>query len=95
MSCGEDRISSEIIKTNYKTLLRPLSHIINTIFSTGVFPKILKTAVIVPLFKQGNKKLANNYRPISLISTVSKLIEKCIKHKLMSFLEQHKLLSNN
>ena len=95
LSCGEDRISLETIKTKYKTLLRPLSHIINTIFSTGVFPKILKTAVIVPLFKQGNKKLANNYRPISLISTVSKLIEKCIKHKLMSFLEQHKLLSNN
>ena len=74
--------------------MRPLSHIINVIFSTGVFPKILKSAIIVPIFKQGNKKLANNYRPIALISSIGKLIEKCIKYKLTNFLEKYKLLSN-
>ena len=68
--------------------MRPLSHIINVIFSTGVFPKILKSAIIVPIFKQGNKKLANKYRPIALTSPTGKLIEKCIKYKLTTTNQQ-------
>lgn len=92
---GGDGITSEIIKNNHQFLLKPLTHIINLIFCSGVFPDALKNAIIVPVFKQGNKKLTTNYRPIALISTVSKIVEKCIKHKLMLFLEKYNLLSTN
>nr|CAI5854676.1 unnamed protein product [Callosobruchus analis] len=91
----EDQIAAEILKQNHKDLLAPLLHIINCILSTGVFPSILRKAIIVPVFKHGNEKLTSNYRPIALTSTVSKLVEKCIKIKLQSFFEKKDILSNS
>lgn len=93
VKCGDDDITSEMIKNNHRFLLGPLAHIINLVFSKGIFPRILKKAIIVPLFKQGDRKLTTNYRPIALISTISKLIEKCIKSKLSDFLKRFNLLS--
>lgn len=92
---GEDQITSEILKQNHKYLINPLLHVINCIFSTGVFPSILKKATIVPVFKNGNSELPSNYRPIALISTISKLVEKCIKGKLQLFLDEKNLLSKH
>lgn len=90
---GEDQITTEIIKANHQFILEPLKHIINRIFCTGIFPSVLKKAIVVPLYKQGNKEQMVNYRPISLISSVSKLIEKCIIYKVKIFLEKHNIMS--
>lgn len=90
---GEDQITTEIIKANHQFILEPLKHIINRIFCTGIFPSVLKKAIVVPLYKQGNREQMVNYRPISLISSVSKLIEKCIVHKVTMFLEKHDIMS--
>lgn len=51
--------------------------------------------MIKPIFKGGDKKQVNNYRPISLLSNFAKIFEKIIKKRLISFLENHKLLSKN
>ena len=90
---GEDCISSNIIKKYKDKLIKPLLHIINVVFSTGVFPEILKSATIIPLHKQGDKKLLNNYRPIALTSTIGKIIEKCFRLKLLMFIKKNKLLN--
>lgn len=90
---GEDQITTEIIKTSHQFILEPLRHIINRIFCTGVFPSVLKKTIVVPLYKQGNREQMVNYRPISLTSSVSKLIEKCIIHKVTIFLEKHNIMS--
>ncbi|VEN64599.1 unnamed protein product, partial [Callosobruchus maculatus] len=95
VKCGEDQITTEVLKQHHKDLIAPLLHIINCILSTGVFPSILKKTIIVPVFKNGNEKLTSNYRPIALTSTVSKLVEKCIKFKLQSFFEKQDVLSKN
>ena len=57
-------------------IAKPLAYLINLSFSTGVFQDLLKIANIIPAFKKGDSEDYNNYRPISLISNLSKLIEK-------------------
>lgn len=92
---GDDLITSEVIKHNHKHLLKPLLHIVNSIFIGGIYPSVLKKTNIVPIFKQGNRELTTNYRPIALTSTLSKLVEKCIKLRLQSFIESNNLFSKN
>lgn len=88
-------VSASIVKSNYKSLVRPLVHIVNLIFDTGVFPDIFKKTVIIPLHKGGDKTDINNYRPIALTNPICKVIEKCIKGRLCNFLYSNKLLSDS
>ena len=69
----------------------PLAEIINLSFNEGKFPTQLKSATVIPVFKKGDKLEVNNYRPISLISNISKVIEKLIHRRLNSFLEQNNI----
>ena len=59
-------------------------------FNQGFFPNILKIAKVIPMYKSGNKSLTENYRPISLLPTFSKIIEKMIKVRILSFINRHK-----
>ena len=58
----------------------------------GVFPDQLKIAKIVPVFKAGNKKILNNYRPISILPAFSKILEKLVSIRLINFLESQNIL---
>ena len=71
----------------------PLSHIINLSLETGNFPQQWKVAKISPLLKSGSTTNFDNYRPISVLSIVSKVIEKIVQKQLMNFLDENKLLS--
>ena len=64
-------------------------------FNTGIFPDKLKIAKVVPIFKKGDKLNINNYRPISLLPAISKVIEKIMADQLSEFFENMKLLSNS
>ena len=66
----------------------PLTEVINLSFNQGEFLAVLKIAKVTPTFRKGDKLDVNNYRPISLISNISKIIEKLIHKRLNSFLEQ-------
>ena len=57
-------------------VVKPLVHIFNISFSTGIFTSEMKIAKVIPLFKNGNKSDFSNYRPISLLSQLSKILEK-------------------
>ena len=61
-------------------------------FTTGEFPKLRKTAKVVPLFKKGDPLVCSNYRPISLPPTFSKICEKCVYKRVYSFLEKNNLI---
>ena len=61
----------------------------------GVFPEVWKLAKVVALFKGGDKTLKDNYRPISILPTISKIIERSARVQLCSFLEENKLLSQS
>jgi len=88
-------ISNLNIKTYCRYFIKPLVHLTNLIFSTGIFPDVLKKSVIIPLFKSGSRDLVQNYRPIALIHNIGKVIEKCIDSRLNTFLHKNKLINKN
>ena len=69
----------------------PSVEFVNKSFQSGIFPDIFK---IIPIFKSESRALYNNYRVISLLSNISKLIEKLMNKRLYSFLEQQNCLYN-
>ena len=88
LSRGHDEISSKLMKQSIHNILIPITHIFNLSLSTGIVPKDMKIAKVIPLHKQGNKNIFNNYRPISILPSFSKLLEKIVAIKLLTFLEQ-------
>ena len=74
------------------SLSRSRSLSINQSFLMGVFPDQMKIAKIVPVFKAGNKKILNNYRPISILPAFSKILEKLVSIRLINFLESQNIL---
>ena len=93
-SIGPHIVPTKILKTFHKTISEPITLLINTSFKNGKFPTLLKLAKVIPTYKRGDKSQCTNYRPISLISNISKIIEKIIYKKIYSFLEQNKMLYN-
>ena len=89
---GPNSISTKILKMSQHIIAKPLVYLINFSFSTGVFPDLLKIANIIPVLKKGDEQDYNNYRPISLISNLSKLIENLAHKRLYNFLEKYSLL---
>ena len=61
-------------------------------FELGIFPFIFKIAKVVPIFKSGNKQIIKNYRPI-LLPTLSKILEKLIKTRLIKFFDKYQMLN--
>jgi hypothetical protein len=70
----------------------PLAHIFNLCISNGVFPDKLRIARIVLVYKTGNHTLCDNYRPIALVKSFSKILEKIVQINLVNHLELNKLL---
>lgn len=92
MSHGHDNISTKIMKYVIMEIVQPLTYIFNLSLSTGVVPKEMKIAKIVPIHKSGDRDCFNNYRPISLLPSFSKLLEKVVANRLTQFLETNSLL---
>lgn len=94
-SSGNDSISTMVYKQNVSELVIPITHIVNISFEKGLFPDHCKIAKVVPIFKGGDKLNINNYRPISLLNTLSKIIEKLAKIRLMTYVQKYEILSIN
>lgn len=93
-SVGYDDIPMPILKSSKLYLIKPLAHIINSSFVCGIFPDKLKISRVKAVFKKGNKTDPSNYRPISLISSFSKLFERVMATRLMEYLETNQLLDD-
>ena len=91
-SYGYDEISNWIIKLSAPFILSPLTYICNAILDTGVFPDRLKYATIKPIYKKGNTQDISNYRPISLLTSFSKIIEKLIYARLLTHIDNNNIL---
>lgn len=81
-STGDDGISSECLKKVSGKISPYLAHIANLTFSTGKFPDALKEAIVVPLYKKGDRHSATSYRPISLLKVPGKILEKLMVTRL-------------
>jgi len=86
-------VSLFFLKKFKNYLVKPLRHIFNCSFSSAVVPLQFKIAKVIPLFKSGDKSLPDNYRPISLLSSFSKIFEKVVCLRLLNFLEANNILT--
>ena len=94
-SSGHDHLSSKFIQTIKNSICKPLSIIINKSFETGLIPKSMKIAKVIPIYKCKDKNEMSNYRPISLLPSTSKILEKLVHKRLYSFCENNKILYDN
>ena len=94
-SAGHDELPPKLLKDSASTIAGPLSHIINISLKSGIVPSEWKFAKIIPLHKSGSKTTANNYRPISILSVASKIMERAVHIQLIEYLESNCLLSKN
>ena len=85
-SKGHDDISNVLLKRLKPAVCEPLEMIFNKSIEEGVFPDEMKNADVLPLYKSKEKFLVNNYRPISLLVTISKLLEKIVYTRTYGFL---------
>jgi exonuclease III len=89
---GWDEFPSIILKENHDLVSTCLTHIINQSFTQGIFPSELKIAILIPIFKAGESSDVGNYRPISLLSTFSKIFERVFYQRLIDYLNKNKLI---
>ncbi len=93
-SVGSDGIPLKIIKDALCIIAFYITCIINTSIVTGVFPTAWKHDLVTPLFKSGDISDLSNFWPVSLLTIVSKVLEKMVANQLIKFLELNQLLSN-
>ena len=91
-SCDLEGISTKLLQKLHIELSWPLAHIFNLSLTTGVFPSKIKSSRTVPIFKSGRADLCDNYRPIALLSSLSKILEKMVSVQLVNHLDRNKIL---
>ena len=94
-SYGYDKISNCLLKELRQVIIGSLSIVFNKSLEDGVFPVCMKDADTVPLFKSKCRQGCNNYRPISLLLTLSKILEKIVYKRTIVFLDKHNILFNS
>ena len=92
LSCGLDSINNKIVKICSEELAKPMSIIINKSIKTGYVPTAFKVARIIPLYKKNAPDQCGNYRPVSLLSALSKILEKVVCHQMMLFMKDNRLI---
>ena len=92
---GLDKISAKLLRYCPDLLSESLTVIFNCSINTGIFPDEWKCSKVIPLFKHGERRDLNNYRPISIIPVVAKVFERIIYDQIYVFLTDNNLLCNS
>ncbi len=91
-SFGHDNISNKLLKDTIGNVLEPITHIINQSLLKGIVPEEMKVAKVIPIHKSSDPTIMKNYRPVSLLPAFSKLLEKIVYNKLLTFLNINNVL---
>lgn len=94
-SAGPDEVPSFIIKKVIDVIIKPITYLVNLSFTSGKFPKYLKMGKVVPIYKKKDSQLVENYRPVTVPSGFSKILEYAFLNRLMKFLEKNNILTEN
>lgn len=89
---GLDQLGPRLLKLSTDIITKTITRIINLSIKNGVFPDTWKYAKVTPLFKSGSPAEINNYRPISILPTLSKIIERHVHDSFILYLNSYKLL---
>ena len=90
---GRDGVTAKCLKCITDHIAMPLTRLANLSFAQGVFPRDLKVAMVSPLYKAKDPMIFSNYRPISLLSSFSKILEKLMPNRLLKFLNKCDILN--
>ena len=93
-SCRIDGLTARLLKDCKLHIVSPLLNIFNLSIRRSFFPDTWKTSVVTPLYKDGKWDEANNYRPISLLSLMSKLLERIVHTQLYDYCSRNNILSS-
>lgn len=93
-SSGFDEVPVSVLKASKHHLSPVLAHLINSSFVSGTFPDKLKISKVIPIHKKDDTKTISNFRPVSLLSTISKVYEKVVYNQLAEYLESNNLFDN-
>ena len=94
-SAGADDLTQQQLKHGAENLAGPLTKIINKSLTGGIFPKIWKQAIVTPILKKGNAQDKSNYRPVSCLMVLSKVLEKIVCSQITDYMEKNKLIPDN
>ena len=94
-SSGYDNISNKLLKWLHPVIIVPLTEIINRSMCEGCFPDSMKIADTIPLYKAKERDNTSNYRPISLLLTLSKILEKIVHKRTVNFLDSNNIIYNS
>ena len=94
-SHGSDGMTTRFLKDSLTVLTFYITMIVNTSIVTGVVPRQWKNAIVCPLYKQGNTLEPSNFRPVSLLPVLSKVLEKIVANQLYSYMEENNRFSNS
>lgn len=92
---GWDNIPTKFLKYTSMIVVPIITHLANQCFTKGIFPALLKEAIITPVHKGGDRDDISNYRPISVLTCLSKIIEKLINTRLLNYLAKFNILSDS
>ena len=87
---GYDDIPMFIIKQSITIISAPLAHIFNLSINHGIVPDELKVARVIPLFKSGDSAIFTNYRPVSILPSFSKILERIVYNRLLNYIDKDK-----
>ena len=91
-STGLDGIGPRILKLSAPIITNVITHIVNVSISTNKFPSMLKNAKLTPVYKNGDKTIPENYRPISILPTLSKIIERQVTNSVLNYLNANNII---
>ncbi|XP_065673940.1 uncharacterized protein LOC136090891 [Hydra vulgaris] len=91
-SAGLDKVNPDVVKAVSDIIKKPLFKIFNLSLKNGIFPDQLKLAKIIPIYKGGDDSIKSNYRPISILSCFSKILERIMHNRLYNYLEESNIL---
>ena len=94
-SSGVDEIPDKLIKFAIPFMSKPLIYLCNLSLTDGIFTNCLKLSKVIPLHKKGNVNDVENFRPISLLSGISKKFERIMFNRVMKYLEVNSILSKH
>ena len=91
---GLDNISAKLLKMSAPAISRSLAHVFNKSLRTGSFPNKLKNARVTAIYKKGTRSDPGNYRPISILPVLSKILERIVHRQLTEYCSQNKLITD-
>ena len=89
-----DNLHGRFLKDGAVTLAKPLTKICNFSIRLGIFPDLCKLAKLKSTLKKGSRMDPSNYRPVSLLTLISKIFEKIVHDRMIDYLAQHDIFTN-